>query len=213
MVHGLKSEPYRMPVTGIIGEILFEVPVADMGIDLEIVVVVLYFHLIFVIAIDQRGIGEQLPVQNAVPSKGGRGIAPVGAERITHAQDITTKIARQINAVILIDLVIGFGVEIVEIKFVILIIFGCFQKQIGIGTPARNNKGRFVFLDRALHGQAAGNQADSPRNGIVLFVTILHFDIHHRGKSSAILRGTVSLNNTGILQGIAVEGAEESKQM
>ena len=102
----------------IILQVLFQVEVADIRCDIDVVIVGIDTDLVAVITIDQRGIGEKPAVKDMIPAGSSGGIAIIDAKGLAESQVIPPEITGEIDPVALVDPVITFYVQVIEIKAV-----------------------------------------------------------------------------------------------
>ena len=101
-----------------------------------------------------------------VPACGTRCIAPVKEKIkgfVAEFKHVAAKITAQIEAIFRRQSKIDFGIQVVKIvignRIIICPALICFidgaGNNIGIRTPAADDKRRFIFLNRAFNGQTA----------------------------------------------------------
>ena len=89
MEYGIESEIGSMARTGEPLQVLFQIPVPDLGEDIKITAILVDMDLIVIIAIDEGSIGEQPLVEKMVPSQRGRGIPPVDPNSVGLAENFS----------------------------------------------------------------------------------------------------------------------------
>src|ERR1035437_9954071 len=89
--------------------------------------------------------------------------AVVGIVGIAETEIISSEISRKEDAVFCSQLIIGFGVEVIEIELRTTDVFRTkqFQKHIGISSATRNHERTFVFHNRTFQCKTGGNQPDT----------------------------------------------------
>src|SRR5690606_16324421 len=133
---------------GIIGQILLEVKIFDLGCNLESTLIRGYIDMIGKVTIDQGCVAEELIVEYMIPSSRSSCITPIKAEQLTVAQIIFTEVSGQVNRVFVVDTVIYFGIQIIKVQFTLVdcFIIGQLQEQISIGTSSTDHE-RTLILD------------------------------------------------------------------
>lgn len=151
-------------------------------------------------------------------------IAPIKIEieKITvHPKHITPEISAQEEPVFFPKFIVDLGIQVIEVIIryrveVRVIFLGPVDgagKNIYIGPPSGNDKGRLLFLDRPFQGEAGGNEPDAPRTSKLFVVAFFEFDVNNGGQAAAVLGREAPFIDLEILDGIRIEGAEESKQV
>jgi hypothetical protein len=124
-------------------QVFLQVQVPDMRCYIDVIVIGVDPDLVAVVAIDEGGVGKEPAVEDMVPAGGTGGITIIDAEGLAKTQVVTSKIAREIDMVLLADLIIRFYIEVIKIKAVAVDggVAGQFQKNVGIGTPGADGVG------------------------------------------------------------------------
>jgi hypothetical protein len=115
MVGNIEPEIQFIAGADIIFQVLLEIKVPDKTNDPDVVVAGGDADIITVFAVDERGVGEQLAVEDMVPAQRARRIAIGEIETVTDAQVILAEITGEIEMIFIPQFVIGLGVEVVEI--------------------------------------------------------------------------------------------------
>ena len=131
-------------------------------------------------------------------------------------QYIPSKISTEVNSVILRELVIRLGIEIVE-KIIGPRKIGLPDQRLGkvktVGSPATDQETAFILYDRPFEGQPGRNQTNSAFSLKGLIIPFFHLDVKDRRQSASIDRGNTPFDQGGILYSIGVENAKKTKEM
>ena len=163
-----------------VGAILYEVLTSGTNINL-------------VLAVSKRSIGKKLRTDLPVPAQGRDKVTPVDTAFksaklvfVAVGKHIRSGISTQVKTVLIVDLMLQFSVEIVEVQpHINRLIRWCaglddrLKDEVGISTAARHQKAGFARVDGALQGKLGGDKPDSPFAVPFLQVALLHVDLQH----------------------------------
>ena len=156
MMGYLESKIDFIVAVHIVLKVLFQGSIFDFGLYEQVVPVALDADIIIIVAVDEGGIGKQAAVEDMVPASGRGAVSVIDTELTADTEYIFSKITGKVYAIILIESIIGFQIQIIEIQTVFVDgrIAGEFEKYIRIGSSATHDKRTFVFYDRAFHREA-----------------------------------------------------------
>jgi len=117
-VNDVESELHSAGGIDIILQVLFNGKIPDDGNQFQVVIVLVDIDVIIVVAVNKGGVGKEAAVKYMIPAECGCGIAPLDPEYICKSQYIPPEITGKIDPVVVIEFVVGLGVDIIEIKFV-----------------------------------------------------------------------------------------------
>ena len=151
-------------------------------------------HIDAVTAVGQGRIGEKLVVELPVPAQGRDGVAPINPAfeaaaslLVFIAKDIRPQIGAEVQTVLIVDLVLQFGVQVVEIEPHLQVSTRCLvgtdegpKNQIGISAPAGNEEGGFIIDNRPFQRQLGSDEPNGPFALEFLQVAFLHIDFYYR---------------------------------
>jgi len=182
----------------------------------------------FVIAEYQGGITEKLSPVYMVPAQGRCQVPPeesrfgCGHEGgiiidpllfVLHVQLIAAMVDTEIDAILVRELVIDLGINVVEKiaggAFCTIGLINLFDdgtcKHIIIGPSSGNNKGGLVLDNGALQSKFGSNESDGSSTVHFLHIPFLHADVHHRAEPSPVMSGKTTLGKCNIGYGIGIE--------
>lgn len=202
----------------------FEGGVADAAAEIEGKSGELVAYIVLIIREGEGGVGKEARIKNVVPAHGAGGVAPVEVEVekvAVETKHIPAEVAADVEVVALAELVIDFGIEVVEevvgngrvVGIVFVRRINAPRDEVEIGAPPGNHERGFVFLDRAFYREARGDEADAAGGRPFFGVALFQFHVYHRGEPAAVLRREAAFVELEVFDGIGVEGAEKAEQV
>ena len=127
---------------------------------------------------------------------------------------VLTQVAAQVEPVLIVELIIEFGIKVLEIISANAPSIGSGEQerggqQIKIRPTRRNNHGGFVLENGAFGCHIGRNVSDTSLSAPLVHVAVLHSDIQDTGKPSTETGWESSFGKGGILDGIPVENREK----
>ncbi len=137
---------------------------------------------------------EQAGTKEVTSAKGTGRIAPLKTSLTSKTKHITSEITTEVNGILIIDLQVAFGGDIIEVQLVVAVF--CLQERFGqyinIRAAGCHNERKTCPSDRPFNRDAAEDAADTAIDGELLVITF-HADIQHRRGTAAILSGKSTL--------------------
>ena len=194
-------------------------------------------YLVAILGVGHRGVHEYLGVDDVVPTHRTHDVAPavaqlqmllvVGAVEYallgfeTCIEDIVADIERAVQAATVGELVRDLGIGVVEIVASRSAHIrrqreqrhSRLHEEVGVGAASRKAEGGLLLHNGAFDGQLGGDQARRHQSVVFFVVAVVGGDVYYAREASAEMGGEAALVHRHVLDGVGVEGREETTEV
>src|SRR6516225_5137971 len=105
MMNQIESKFKRVLRVDIILKILLQGKIPDDGNQFQVVIVLIDIDVVIIITVYKRSVGKKSAVKNVIPSESACRITPLNPEDVGERENIPPEISRQINPVVIVELI------------------------------------------------------------------------------------------------------------
>src|SRR5690606_2440097 len=166
---------------------------------------------VVVITVNHRHIREQIIRENVIPSQVKKGIPELIGQSVFYVKNISPKITRQVQTVVVISFIADFRIQIIEISRILIV---CkLQEQMSIRASSGYQERHFIFNDRPFKHQATRNEPNSSCSVEFFAVSFFLINIQNRRNSTSVSSRNSAFIQFQIFNRIRIKNGEKPKKV